>query len=102
MSGLSQPRSSLMAVKVKFLPPFRTLFGGRERELSADGVPTIGELLDRLADTPERRAALFAGTHFSPHLVVLINGSPVAPSSFVEAPVHDGDTVAVFPLLGGG
>lgn len=91
-----------MAVKVKFPAPFRTLFGGRERDLSADAVPTIGALLERLADTPERRAELFSGPKLKPQLVVLINGAPVAPSSFAEAAVRDGDTVAVFPLLGGG
>lgn len=90
-----------MAVKVKFLASFRTLFGGREKELSAAAVPTIGALLERLADTPERRAELFSGLKLKPQLVVLINGAPVAPSSF-ETPVRDGDTVAVFPLLGGG
>jgi len=87
-----------MKVRVKFLATFRTLFGGRERELEVASNATVGDVLNLLGDTPERRKELFAGDAWRPHVVVLRNGSPAAPG----APLSPGDTVAVFPFLTGG
>jgi len=87
-----------MRIRVKFLATYRTLFGGRERDFEVPQGGTVGDLLDVLCDTPERRKELFAGATLRPHIVVLRNGSPAVPG----APLAPGDTLAVFPFITGG
>jgi molybdopterin synthase sulfur carrier subunit len=91
-----------MAVKVKFFAYFREAFGGKEFEVPTAKAATVGALLDRLGDTPQRRAELFAGPGLKPHLVIMVNGAPLPADRPLEAPLKDGDVVAIFPLLGGG
>jgi hypothetical protein len=50
-----------MRIRVKFLATFRTVFGGRERDVEVPRGGTVGDVLDLLGDTPERRKELFAG-----------------------------------------
>lgn len=92
----------MMKVKVKFFAYFRDLFGGRERELGLDGGSTVGAALDRLCDTAARRREIFAGGELKPHLVVMVNGVPVQSLQGPATPLADGDTLAVFPMMGGG
>ncbi len=91
-----------MAVTVKFFAYFREVFGGRELDVPAAEAATLGALLDRLGDTPQRRAELLAGTGLKPHLVVMVNGAPLPADRPLEIALKDGDVVAIFPLLGGG
>jgi sulfur-carrier protein len=91
-----------MAVTVRFFAYFRDVFGGREIQVPAAAAPTVGALLERLGDTPPRRAELMAGAGLKPHLVVMINGTPLPAYRPLETPLKDGDVVAIFPLLGGG
>jgi len=91
-----------MMVKAKFFAYFRDLFGGRERaiEISVEG--TVGEALGALCDTPERLAEIFVCGELKPHLVVMVNGVPVQSLKGLATPLAEGDTIAVFPMMGGG
>jgi MoaD family protein len=91
-----------MTVKVKFFAYFRDLFGGRERDLVLGPGATVGDALAALCDTPARRAEIFVGDGLKPHLVVMINGAPLPPAEGLAAPLAAGDTLAVFPMVGGG
>jgi molybdopterin synthase sulfur carrier subunit len=91
-----------MAVRVKLFAYFREVFGGKEFDVPAAEAATIGALLDRLGDTPKRRAELLAGTALKPHLIVMVNGAPLPAGEPLAAPLKDGDVVAIFPLFGGG
>lgn len=91
-----------MAVKVKLFAYFREVFGGKDMDIPAADAATVGALLDRLGNTPKRRDELFAGGNLKPHLVIMVNGSPVPADAPLAAPLKDGDVVAIFPLLGGG
>ncbi len=87
-----------MRIRVKFLATFRTVFGGRERDVEVPQGGTVGDVLDLLGDTPERRKELFAGDALRQHVVVLRNGSPAV----LGAALVPGDTLAVFPFIAGG
>ncbi|HOW84711.1 MAG TPA: MoaD/ThiS family protein [Candidatus Aminicenantes bacterium] len=89
-----------MTLKIKFFAYFRDLFGARERDLVLESAATVGGVLEVLTDTPERRAEVFAGAELKPHVVLLLNGAP--PGRGLSTPLADGDTLAIFPLLGGG
>ncbi|MBP7706346.1 MAG: MoaD/ThiS family protein [Candidatus Aminicenantes bacterium] len=91
-----------MTVRVKFFAYFREVFGGRERDLELAPGDTVADALDRLADTPARRRELLDGAALKPHLVVMINGAPVGSLRGAATPLSPGDTLAVFPLVGGG
>ena len=91
-----------MTVKAKFFAYFRDLFGGRERELALPAGGTVAEALTVLCDTPERRREVFAGVGLKPHLVVMVNGVHVESLRGLDTALSPGDTLAIFPMLGGG
>jgi MoaD family protein len=91
-----------MFVKVKFFATTRQVFGTKERELALAEGATVRTLFGLLADTPERKAALLAGSSLPPHLVVLLNGETLSSRGGLEAELWEGDVVAVFPMMGGG
>jgi MoaD family protein len=91
-----------MTIKAKFFAYFRDLFGGRERDVTVCEGATVGDALTALCDTPERRGEIFAGGGLKPHLVVMLNGVPVQSLNGLGTPLSSGDTLAVFPIMGGG
>ena len=91
-----------MTVKAKFFAYFRDLFGGRERGLVLPAGGTVAEALAALCDTPVRRAELFSDGGLRPHIVIMVNGAPIGSLRDLATPLADGDTLAVFPLMGGG
>lgn len=91
-----------MTVKAKFFAYFRDLFGGRERDIAVGEGATVGAALTVLCDTPERRGEIFAGDELKPHLVVMLNGVPVQSIRGLSTPLSSGDTLAIFPIMGGG
>ena len=91
-----------MQIKAKFFAYFRDLFQGREREVVLLEGATVGDALAVLCDTPERRREVFAGDELKPHLVVMVNGVQVQSLRGLATPLAPGDTLAVFPILGGG
>lgn len=90
-----------MSIRVRFFAYFREVFEAKELEVPASAAPTLGSLLERLADTPRRRSELFAGAALKPHLILMINGAPPRAEPR-DAVLRDGDVVSVFPLIGGG
>jgi len=91
-----------MTVKVKFFAYFRDLFGGRERDLAVAAGAAVGDALGLLCDTPDLRREIFAGDDLKPHIVVMVNGTPIGSLEGLATPLSPGDTLAVFPLMGGG
>jgi MoaD family protein len=91
-----------MTVKAKFFAYFREVFGGREREVALGEGASVAEALAALCDTPARRGEIFAGRELKPHLVIMLNGVPVQSLKGMATPLADGDTLAVFPMMGGG
>lgn len=93
----------MIRIRVKFFGPFRDLFGGREREVDLPSDIRLQGLLRRLSDTPEREKQLFADSgDVHPYVVVMKNATPVHGQDGMECLLQDGDTIAVFPFLGGG
>ena len=91
-----------MRIKARFFANFRDLFGAREREIDLGARRTVGDALDLLCDTGERRAEIFAAGGLRPHLVVMVNGVHINSLQGLDTGLSDGDTLAVFPFLGGG
>jgi molybdopterin synthase sulfur carrier subunit len=92
-----------MKIKIKFLAYFRDLFGEREKETSLPEGARLGELLKALCNSPEREKQVFAsGKELNPHTIIMKNGIPVQSLGGLDAPLAEGDVIAIFPYLGGG
>ncbi len=67
---------------------FATLRNGRfeQGSLDPDAGTTVRSVLEKLAITPDEAA------------IVFVNGRHAEP----ERPLSDGDTISIFPLIGGG
>ena len=89
-------------VKVLFFSLIRELTG--EKETTAEAAPTILALFETLAARyGERfRNEALPGGDLSSELIVLVNGRHIAHSGGAATPLQEGDTVAIFPLVGGG
>jgi MoaD family protein len=91
-----------MTVKAKFFAYFRDLFQGREKEVVVGEGATVRDALAVLCDTAERRREIFEGAGLKPHLVAMVNGVHVESLRGLETPLAPGDTLAIFPMFGGG
>ncbi len=92
-----------MKIKVKFLAYFRDLFGEREKEVGLCEGAHLRHLLNALCDSAERRKQIFSEEEkLSPHAVIMKNGTPIQSLGGLDAPLVDGDVIAIFPYLGGG
>lgn len=91
-----------MKVKAKFFATFQDLFQGRTRDVELPEGRTVGDALILLSDTPARREGIFEKDDLRPYLIVMVNGTPINSLAGLKTPLADGDTVAVFPMLGGG
>ena len=91
-----------MTVKAKFFAYFRDLFEGRERDVVIAEGGMVRDALSLLCDTNERRREVFEGGSLKPHLIVMVNGVHVESLRGLETPLMPGDTLAIFPMLGGG
>ena len=90
-----------MIIRVRFFAHFRELFGAKDRELILSEGAVIRDAMDALCDTPASREQVFDG-QLKRDVIILKNGSPIASLGGLETPLAPEDTLAVFPLLGGG
>ncbi len=80
-------------VRVQFFGQVREIAGGKETEVTDS--PTVGSLLRLLSES--------YGHDFRPEtLILLVNGRHIAHIGGAETRLSEGDTVAVFPIIGGG
>ena len=91
-----------MNVKVKFFASFRELFDAREKDLPLPEGAPVRSLLDAIADSPRRRAELFAGDELKPLVIVMKNATSINSLQGLDTPLADGDIIAVFPFMTGG
>lgn len=91
-----------MRIRFRFFAGFGDLFGGRTRDIALPAGLSVGEALELLCDTPARRRAVFDGGLLNPHVIVMINGTPVGSRAGLGTALAEGDVLAVFPMLGGG
>jgi molybdopterin synthase sulfur carrier subunit len=89
-----------LKIRVKFFASFRELFQEGEVELQSGS--TMGDLVNLLCDSSKRREGIFDGAELKPYLSILKNGQHIFHLSGLETKLDDGDTVAIFPPVGGG
>lgn len=94
-----------MKVRVKFFTTLREITGKKEEEVESSSTITVKELLTQLSKKH--------GTEFTDyvydekgnvhtHIQILINGRSIDVFQGLETKLKEGDTVAIFPPVGGG
>jgi molybdopterin synthase sulfur carrier subunit len=91
-----------LRIKVKFFAYLRDVFQGKEKGIELKTGTTVRELLNLISDFPEGRTELFKGSELKSHLIILKNGTPVHTKHGLETELQDGDTINIFPFIGGG
>jgi len=94
-----------MKAQVKFFTTLREITGKKEEEVESSGTITVKELLTQLSKK--------YGTEFTDyiydekgnvrtHIQILINGRGINVFQGLKTKLKEGDTVAIFPPVGGG
>jgi molybdopterin synthase sulfur carrier subunit len=91
-----------LRITVKLFAYLRDVFQGKKKAIELKTGTTVRELLNLISDFPEGRKELFKGSELKPHLIILKNGTPVHTKRGLETELQDGDTINIFPFIGGG
>jgi sulfur-carrier protein len=91
-----------MKIRIRFLLTFRELFNGKVHDIDLPHEQTLGELLRQLADTEEKKQALFKGKALRSSTVVIKNGLSARSNEDMNSKLKEGDSISIFPLMGGG
>ncbi|OPY44398.1 MAG: Small archaeal modifier protein 1 [Methanosaeta sp. PtaU1.Bin016] len=92
-----------MLVKVRAFASIREILG-RELELDLRAGSTLRELLEGLASTNRRfkEAAFEESGQLRDWVQIMINRKMIDPLQALEAELHEGDEIAIFPPVAGG
>ena len=91
-------------ITVLFFSFFREIAGEREHDfLGPPNLDALARLLvERYGEKMQTELFPRKGESLSRELIIMINGKHYAHTGWEKSPLQDGDTVALFPLLGGG
>jgi molybdopterin synthase sulfur carrier subunit len=91
-------------MRIKVYATLRDLLGAGVLEVPLDGPTTVEAVLRRLAtDCPAFGKKLWDNDgRVTGYITILLNGRSVEYLSGMATPVTEGDTIALFPPVGGG
>jgi len=87
---------------VKLFATLREIFGTRRMEVAVESGTNIGELLNFVFDTPQRRVNVFDNGKLKSSIIILRNGRHIQHLEGIDTELSDGDSVAIFPPIAGG
>lgn len=87
---------------MKLFATLREIFGTRRMEVAVENGTNIGELLNFVFDTPQRRVNVFDNGKLKSSIIILRNGRHIQHLEGIDTELSDGDSVAIFPPIAGG
>ena len=94
-----------MKIKVKFFTSLREITGKKEDEVQSSNIITVEELLAHLSKKYGREFTEYLYDEkekVRTYIQILINGRGIKVLQGFETKLKEGDTVAIFPPVGGG
>jgi len=94
-----------MKIKVKFFTSLREITGKKEDEIQSPSIITVEELLTHLSKKYGREFTEYLYDEkgkVRTYIQILINGRGINALQGFETKLKEGDTVAIFPPVGGG
>jgi len=94
-----------MKARVRFFTTLREITGKKEEEVESSSTITVKELLTRLSKKYGKEFTDYVYDEkgeVRTHIQILINGRDIDVFQGLETKLKEGDTVAIFPPVGGG
>ncbi len=94
-----------MKIKVRFFTSLREITGKKEDEIRSQNIITVEKLLARLSKKYGREFTEYLYDekgNVRTYIQILINGRGLNALQGFETKLKEGDTVAIFPPVGGG
>ncbi len=94
-----------MKIKVRFFTSLREITGKKEDEIQSSSITTVEELLAHLSKKYGREFTEYLYDDkgkVRAYIQILINGRGINALQGLETTLKKGDTVAIFPPVGGG
>jgi molybdopterin synthase sulfur carrier subunit len=91
-----------MRIQVRFFATFREIFESKALQIEVRTGATVGDLLNLVFNTHERRERIFDNGKLKPHIIVMKNGRHIQHLKGLKTELNEGDTVSVFPPIAGG
>jgi len=94
-----------MKIKVRFFTSLREITGKKEDEIQSPRIFTVGKLLAHLSTKYGKEFTEYLYDEkgdVQKYIQILINGTGVKALQGFETKLKEGDTVAIFPPVGGG
>jgi molybdopterin synthase sulfur carrier subunit len=92
----------IQRINVQFFATFRHIFGTKGMEIAVETGTDIGELLNLLFNTQERRKKMFDNGKVKPYIIIFKNGRHIQHFNGLETEIGEGDTISIFPPIAGG
>ncbi|MBA7714812.1 hypothetical protein ES703_123844 [subsurface metagenome] len=92
----------IQRINVQFFATFRDIFGTKAMEIAVETGINIGELLNLVFDTQERRKKIFDNGKVKPYIIILKNGRHIQHLDGLETELKEDDTISIFPPIAGG
>jgi len=94
-----------MKIRVKFFTTLREITGKKEDEIQPSSIITVKELLTQLSKKYGKQFMDYLYDergNVRTYIQILINGRGINALQGLETKLKEGDTVAIFPPVGGG
>ena len=91
-----------MKITIRFFAYFRELFEEKTKVIEISEGTRVRGFLESICDSEKKRDAIIVEGRIKDPVIIMINGENIVSLSGIDTELEEGDTLAIFPKLGGG